>query len=48
VRPVNSGMSDTGSITTKNTTKNFSDCSNIDAVRQKMPPWLRARLPIKS
>ena len=34
VSPVNSGMSETGSTTTKNTTKNFKGCSSIGAVRK--------------
>src|SRR5882762_214715 len=38
VSPVNSGMSDTGSTTTKNTTKNLSGCSSIDAVAQRAGP----------
>ena len=33
VSPVNNGMSEMGSTTTKNTTKNFSGCSNSGDMR---------------
>jgi hypothetical protein len=38
VSPVNSGMSGTGSITTKKTRENFNGCSSIDAMRNTAEP----------
>src|SRR2546421_7081674 len=38
VSPVNNGISDTGSTTTKNTTKNLSGCSSIDGTRHGRAP----------